>query len=309
MKCLCKLLISSWAGCAIMLAAPISLAQSPASGKTISERVIQSPAPGKTISERVIQSQNRQPRVNVVARVSVRITQLENELRRLTGQNEELMHRLRLLEDELRKAQTNANLRLKALEGSKSLTSPNALATNVTADARGVPRVTLPSGTPVVGADKGAKLLGTVRSSTSTDGSQRLVARKETPEEQYERAQTLILKHQKFGDAEQVLRQFIINNPKHSKVAAAHYWLGRTFFVRSNFENAAFAFAEGFQKFPNSNKAPANLLNLGMSLSRLGKNREACTTYSRLLRTYRKTPDLIKRRITRERRRAKCRRR
>jgi TolA-binding protein len=85
--------------------------------------------------------------------------------------------------------------------------------------------------------------------------------------------------------------------------------LGRTYFVRADYENAAFAFAEGFQKFPEAKKAPANLLNLGMSLARLGKNREACTTYTRLLRTYKGAQSSIKRRITRERRRAKCRNR
>ena len=104
-----------------------------------------------------------------------------------------------------------------------------------------------------------------------------------------------------------MLRSFIDGNPKHALTSNAHYWLGRTFFVRADYENAAFAFAEGFQKFPETKKAPANLLNLGMSLSRLGKNREACTTYTRLLRTYQDAGDSIKRRITRERRRAKCR--
>jgi tol-pal system protein YbgF len=119
----------------------------------------------------------------------------------------------------------------------------------------------------------------------------------------------LIVKQRKYGEAERVLRSFIDNNPKHALASNAHYWLGRTYFVRADFENAAFAFAEGFQKFPEAEKAPANLLNLGMSLARLGKNREACTTYTRLLRTYKDAEDSIKRRITRERQRAKCRER
>ena len=135
------------------------------------------------------------------------------------------------------------------------------------------------------------------------------VAKEESPEQQYDRAHTLIVKHRKYGEAERVVRSFIDGNPEHALASNAHYWLGRTFFVRGDFENAAFAFAEGFQKFPKSKKAPANLLNLGMALSQLGKNREACTTYTRLLRTYKNAEASIKRRVARERQRAKCRRR
>jgi TolA-binding protein len=77
--------------------------------------------------------------------------------------------------------------------------------------------------------------------------------------------------------------------------------------VRSNFKQAAFTFAEGFQKFPKSDKAPANLLNLGMSLSRLKQTKEACTAYSRLLKRFPEAPSSVTRRTERERRRFKCR--
>ena len=51
--------------------------------------------------------------------------------------------------------------------------------------------------------------------------------------------------------------------------------LGETYYVRGDFPNAARAFAEGFQKYPKSGKAPDNLLKLGMSLQAQGKPEQA----------------------------------
>ena len=252
---------------------------------------------------------------NVLVRMSLRITELENEIRRLTGQNEELMHRLGQLEDLLKKSTSDVALRLKALEGGGGQAVPAASAgAGVASGVDTAPKVV--GKTAVSGADKGAKILGTLRRPPGSDKPKVArviespsIPKVETPEQQYDRAHSLIVKHRKYGEAERVLRSFIDSNPQHTLTSNAHYWLGRTFFVRADYENAAFAFAEGFQKFPDTKKAPANLLNLGMSLARLGKNREACTTYTRLLRTYQDTEASIKRRITRERHRAKCRNR
>jgi len=129
----------------------------------------------------------------------------------------------------------------------------------------------------------------------------------ESPEQQYDRAHWLIIKRRDFAAAERVLTDFISANHSHRLAPNAYYWLGRTYFVRSNFEQAAITFAEGFQRFPKSTKAPAILLNLGTSLSRLGKNSEACTTYFRLQKNFGGMEQSVKRRLDRERKRSKCR--
>lgn len=116
-----------------------------------------------------------------------------------------------------------------------------------------------------------------------------------------------MLKQQNFVKAESALKAFIEQNPKDKLTGNAHYWLGETFYVRKSYQDAAFAFAEGFQKFPKNNKAPDSLLKLGMSLERLEKRKEACTAYSRLLGTFPKAAPRMKARVQREQRRAKCR--
>jgi len=246
----------------------------------------------------------------MVARMSLRISQLETEIRRLTGQNEELDHRINLLQTRFDKMATDLEFRVTTLEGAGK--QPAGAETGLLGAAPIPPpaMVSLPGADPVPGANMGAKVLGSLRQPTAGAGPAKPVAPvvRETPEQLYARAHTLIIKQRNYAEAERVLRGFIDANSKHKLAPNAHYWLGRTYFVREDFEQAAFAFAEGVQRFPRSAKAPATLLSLGMSLARLGKNREACTTYTQLRRNYKKISAPVKRRLDAERKKAKCRR-
>lgn len=127
------------------------------------------------------------------------------------------------------------------------------------------------------------------------------------PKAQYDYALSLMLQKQDFVRAEAALQAFIKQNPDDELAGNAHYWLGETYYVRNSYQDAAFAFAEGFQKFPKGNKAPDSLLKLGMSLDRLDKRREACTAYSRLLSTFPDAGARMKARVEREQSQAKCR--
>ena len=102
-----------------------------------------------------------------------------------------------------------------------------------------------------------------------------------TPKSQYEYAVSLMLKQQNFSRAEKALMAFLEKHPQDDLASNAQYWLGETYYVRKNYQDAAFAFAEGYQRYPKSRKAPDNLLKLGMSLSRMNKREEACTAFSR----------------------------
>lgn len=247
------------------------------------------------------------PGANLSARQSLRLTQHENEIRRLTGVNEELTHRLGQVQTRLDKMSTDTEFRLKTLEGGKGpVASADRGAPN--SGSKTLPTV-VPAGpatAPVANADKGAKVLGTVRAPGNVASNP--VALAETPEQHYDRAHGLIIKRRDYAQAEKVLSDFIAKHPKHQLTPNAYYWLGRTFFVRNDFKRSVATFAEGFQKHSESKKAPATLLNLGMSLARLGKNREACTTFAHLQRNFPKAEGAVKRRLAAERKTSKCRR-
>ena len=130
------------------------------------------------------------------------------------------------------------------------------------------------------------------------------------PEAQYEYAYGLLRKGQlegsDFGPAEEALRAFLAQNPTHRLAGNAQYWLGETYFVRKDYQQAATAFAEGFKRYPNSDKAPDNLLKLGMSLANLKRTREACGTFGELERRYPQASVTIKQTLAREKQRASC---
>jgi tol-pal system protein YbgF len=254
-----------------------------------------------------------------VARLSVRISQLESEIQRLTGQNEEFGHSIRQMQARLDKLVNDVDARLSAIERRAGGAPADSAASAASPAPAGRPPTAQAAsgGATSGGTAPGPQVLGQLRVDPATGepvggaaapapAPQQAAAPAETPEQLYSRAQTLLLKEQNVAEAERLLREFLDKYPNHALAANAHYWLGRTYFVRKDYQQAAFTFAEAFQKYPKSDKAPANLLNLGMSLQQLGKIKEACTAYSRLLQNFPKAEDAVKRRAISERQRAKC---
>ena len=95
-------------------------------------------------------------------------------------------------------------------------------------------------------------------------------------EEQYKFAISFL----KVGDyetAEYALREFIDTHPKHELAGNAQYWYGETFRVRQLYQDAATAYLDGYQKYPESNKAPVNLLQLGVMLVQIGEKEQGCS--------------------------------
>ncbi|MEE2997041.1 MAG: tol-pal system protein YbgF [Pseudomonadota bacterium] len=264
------------------------------------------------------------------ARHSIRISQLENEISRLTGRLEEVDFALRRIEERLDKLVIDLDQRLTVLEGRTAGTGaagrrkPNPALPEAEQELKPsaqqtAPNLTLPTrpASPSLGASQPG-VLGTipknlaVRSPRGPDSVAAAPAPKSplppgTPKSQYDYALSLLLKQQDFGRAEEALKAFVKQHPRDNLTGNAQYWLGETYYVRNRYEDAAFAFAEGYQKFSKNVKAPDSLLKLGMSLGRMEKRREACTAFARFLLQYPKASARLKARIDRERRQAKCR--
>ena len=69
---------------------------------------------------------------------------------------------------------------------------------------------------------------------------------------------------------------FLTQNPQDPLAENARYWLGETYYARGDYARAAEVFVEGYQTSKTGPKAPDTLLKLGMSLSSMGKKKEAC---------------------------------
>ncbi len=124
-------------------------------------------------------------------------------------------------------------------------------------------------------------------------------------DEQYQYAFDL-LRQTKYADAQNALSTFVDEYPDHPLAGNASYWLGETYYVRKDYNNAALTFAETFKKYPQSGKAPDALLKLGMSLAALGETADACKALHELNARYPKAPDATKQRAAKEQAKNGC---
>ena len=126
-----------------------------------------------------------------------------------------------------------------------------------------------------------------------------------TPKAQYDFAFEF-LKRQDYPHAETTLRDFLKRHPKDPLAGNAQYWLGETYYVRGDFQQAAVEFMAGYQNYPKTNKGPDNLLKLGMSMAKLNQTAGACTALGRLGKDYPNAEDAIEKQAKAERTRLKC---
>ena len=98
---------------------------------------------------------------------------------------------------------------------------------------------------------------------------------KKVLEKQYEFA-TSFLKVGDYSTAERAFREFVVTNPEHDLAGNAQYWYAETFRIRQLYTDAASAYLEGYQKYPKGEKAPVNLLKLGVSMVQIGEKDQGC---------------------------------
>ena len=106
-----------------------------------------------------------------------------------------------------------------------------------------------------------------------------------TPEEQFQIAFENI-RNKNWDEAKVSFINFIDNNPENQLSGSAHYWLGELHILEKKYREAALVLAEGYQKFPESIKAPDMLFKLSKSLYNVEKIDESCKTLEKLILDY-----------------------
>jgi tol-pal system protein YbgF len=90
------------------------------------------------------------------------------------------------------------------------------------------------------------------------------------------------LLRRQFGDAEVGFSNFVNKYPDHGLAGSAQYWLGETYYAQGDFRQAAQNFLHGYKNYPKSRRAPDSLLKLGISLNKLGQTQQACAAFGAL---------------------------
>jgi tol-pal system protein YbgF len=236
----------------------------------------------------------------------VRLGQLEEELRRLTGRVEQLEYGQRTLEDRFDQLIGDLDARLRAMEGAPSGTAGAAVAPPPEARAAG-PAPAPPAGTEpqVLGQIPRSAVLALPRPDPAAIPPPPST-RELGPQQQYDAAMEL-LRAGDYAGAEGGLQLFLDLQPDHALAPNAAYWLAETYYVRKNYPAAAAAFARNYQTYgKTAAKASDNLLKLGMSLEGLGENAKACLSYAELAKEFPNAPAHIQQALARERDRAEC---
>ena len=104
-------------------------------------------------------------------------------------------------------------------------------------------------------------------------------------ESQYEYAINL-LKQGDYETAEKAFTEFISIGDDKNYLSNSHFWLAETYYVRENYKDAAKNYLSLYQTFPNANKAPDALLKLGISLVNMQQKEQGCMTFIQLQETY-----------------------
>ena len=241
---------------------------------------------------------------DVLTRHLLKLSEIEKQFQNLTNKFEEINFKIDKLSTRLSKTQADNQLRFQELENNSNLVQKSdnnekSLITNQNTNTDLASKKLMPGTSQ-------PQDLGTISYKDMTDKSdtqaiqsiettqtiltenfinEEKILPDASPLEQYEFA-TSFLKVGDYNMAERAFREFVDTNPDNDLSGNAQYWYAETFRIRQLYTDAASAYLEGYQKYPKSEKAPINLLKLGVSLVQIGEKDQGCLMIAGVKKQY-----------------------
>ena len=247
----------------------------------------------------------------------LKLSEIENQFRDLTNKFEEINFKLDKLSNRLTKLQSDNQLRFEQVEKTMSnVVSSDAasLSDSITDQNKILPGSSEPQDLGSI-SYKDMTTTESTQQTQSVDSTSTVVLENvesiekllpdASPEKQYEFA-TSFLKVGDYNTAERALKEFVQSNPNHNLAGNAQYWFAETFRIRQLYVDAASAYLEGYQKYPKSEKAPDNLLKLGVSLVQIGEKDQGCMMITSLEKEYPKASQSILQKAKYEEKKFEC---
>jgi tol-pal system protein YbgF len=251
----------------------------------------------------------------VLTRHLLKLSEIESQFQELTNKFEEINFKLDKLSNRISKSQADNQLRFQQLENKTVNLNINE---NNTAKIKSEDQVLPGSSQPQDLGSISYKDTDTGQETqeiqsietTNTVVTENFISEEKilpdgTPNEQYEFA-TSFLKVGDYNMAERAFREFVDSNPDHNLAGNAQYWYAETFRIRQLFTDAASAYLEGYQKYPKSQKAPINLLKLGVSLVQIGEKDQGCLMISGVEKEYPKANQSVLQKAKYEEKKFEC---
>ena len=222
---------------------------------------------------------------DVLTRHLLKLSEIENQFQQLTNKFEEINFKLDKLSNRMSKVQADNQIRFQDLEkglsldgNNKKITKKNSVSDEElpgSSQPQDLGSVSYKDTTTNETSQQTQSIETTATIVTETFQSEEKILPKESPKKQYEFA-TSFLKVGDYSTAERAFREFVQSNPEHDLAGNAQYWYAETFRIRQLYTDAASAYLEGYQKYPKGEKAPINLLKLGVSMIQIGEKDQGC---------------------------------
>ena len=248
-----------------------------------------------------IQSSGSNLYEDALTRHLLKLSDIEQQFQELTNKFEEISFKIDKLSGRISKNQADNQLRFQDIENARL--SGRLQPTDIVSDqsekqlpgsseAQDLGRISDEDleNTQVVQKTQSVESTGTVV--TEKYISEEKILPEGTAKEQYDFALSFV----KVGDyetAEIALREFVDTNAKDELAGSAQYWYAETFRIRQLYQDAATAYLDGYQKYPNSSKAPVNLLKLGVSLVQIGEKDQGCSMITGVSKQYPKASQSV----------------
>ena len=223
---------------------------------------------------------------DVLTRHLLKLSEIENQFQELTNKFEEINFKLDKLSNRMSKVQADNQIRFQDLENVVSSdTTTNKLTKKTNNEQMEVlPGSSQPQDLGSISykdtatnetSQKTNSVDSTALVVTETFQAEEKILPNESPDKQYQFA-TSFLKVGDYSTAERAFREFVDTNPEHNLAGNAQYWYAETFRIRQLYTDAASAYLEGYQRYPKGEKAPINLLKLGVSMVQIGEKDQGC---------------------------------
>ena len=253
---------------------------------------------------------------DVLTRHLLKLSEIENQFQQLTNRFEEINFKLDKFSSRLSKVQADNQIRFQDIENVLSSAGTDK---KITLKPKKQLQESLPGSSQPqdLGAIsyKDTENVETSQKIQSVDSAASVVTEifqaeetilpNEAPEKQYDFA-TSFLKVGDYSTAERAFREFVVTNPEHELAGNAQYWYAETFRIRQLYTDAASAYLEGYQKYPKSEKAPINLLKLGVSMVQIGEKEQGCKMIKGVAKQYPKANQSILQKANYESKKFEC---
>jgi len=225
---------------------------------------------------------------DVLTRHLLKLSEVEDQFRQLTNKFEEINFKLDKLSNRLSKIQADNQIRFQDIEtaiSSSDITTQLSSKPKTDSKSEILPGSSQPQDLGSI-SYKDTETSETSQQIQSVDttatvvtetfqAEEKILPQELSPKKQYEFA-TSFLKVGDYSTAERAFREFVLSNSEHELAGSAQYWYAETFRIRQLYTDAASAYLEGYQKYPKGNKAPINLLKLGVSMVQIGEKDQGC---------------------------------